>query len=822
MNGASLNDFPLPTAPALSGLPAEKPILFVSVRELASLVCAGGDLGGGSFSGPNRALEGTRGHQRVQKSRPPGYETEVFLRHEVDALDVALRIAGRIDGVSRTVYGIKLEEIKTLARAWNQKANPEHWAQLKVYGFIYAQQHGLAELELQLTYLELQSNRLHELTELWRFESLRAFFDRTVAVYIEWMRKELRWRGQRDSSLTALPFPHRLLRPGQGALMQEVEFAITHGSKLFAEAPTGIGKTVSALYPALRALGHGQVGKIFYLTSKGSGRAIAEKALADARSGGARVRSLSLTAREKICFGEQKPCDTASCPYAKGYYDRSRRALEELLEREAMTRPVIEEVARKHTVCPFELSLEAAHWADVIICDYNYVFDPGAYLRSLFEEDGNEFLFLIDEAHNLVDRSREMFSAEITAGELEALRAFAEDTSPQCAAALRSAAIEAHALGEEHLGEERVECALAEAPGNLVTMLQGVVGSAEEWLALNKQTEYRLALTDLYFRALAFVRISEGFNDRYATIVRRERGTTLVRLFCVDASQMLASALARGRAAVFFSATLSPLEYFRTTLGGAETDRMLSLNSPFPQERMGVLVNSTIRTDFKNRGRSYEDVALGIGQLAEARSGRYIAFFPSHDYLQQTLARFKALFPSLEAVVQRRTMNDAEREEFLDKFDLPQPPINGLLLNDEPARARVGFAVMGGVFGEGIDLVGERLIGAIIVGVGLPQVCLERNLIKNYFDERGGSGFSHAYVYPGMNKVVQAAGRVIRSEEDRGVAMLIDARFAQRPYRDLLPPWWQPQLCNKENTRPLAQSFWAGAPGGELSEALLE
>jgi len=805
----NVRDLPQPSLelPSSGAAALQLPQLSISVRELVAFSCAAGDLGGGSFSGPNRALEGSKGHQRVQKSRPPGYQTEVSLRHETNFGDLTLRILGRIDGVSRTVYGVRLEEIKTLAGAWSRNADPEHWAQLKIYGFIYAQQHGLSEVELQLTYLELQTNRLHELVELWRFESLRAFFERVTGAYVEWMRKELRWRACRDASLAELPFPHDTLRPGQQQLIDQVSNAINSGHKLFAEAPTGIGKTASVLFPALHALGGRKAEKIFYLTAKGSGKIIAEKSVSDFRSVGARVRSLTLTAREKICFGDQKPCDTSTCPFAKGYYDRSKAALKDLLEREFITRGVIEEVARKHTVCPFQLSLEAVDWSELIVCDYNYLFDPAAFLKHLFAAPGNDYLFLIDEAHNLLERAREMFSAEITSSELEGLRPFLQDVAPECAVGLRAAVKELEALSEEFLPEGRPECAIAESPRNLTTMLQGVVTSAEAWLSLNKKTEFREALTELYFKALAFVRTAEIFDDSHVTIVRRENGSILVRLFCVDPSRLLSAALQRGRTAIFFSATLSPLEYFRETLGGAPTDPLLSLTSPFPQEHMGLFINPRVRTDFRNRGRSYEEIALGIGHVALSRSGRYLAFFPSYDYLQQTLARFKILFPQLEVLVQRRSMSDAEREEFLDQFDLSLP--NDTLQESSTPAAKLGFAVMGGVFGEGIDLVGDRLIGAIIVGVGLPQVCLERDLIKNYYDVQGKRGFAYAYIYPGMNKVLQAAGRVIRSEHDRGLALLVDARFAERPYRDLLPSWWAPKLVDTTTLPEVATTFWS-------------
>jgi DNA excision repair protein ERCC-2 len=883
---------------------ASKPVFSVQVRELVEFALRQGDLGGErDFVGRNRALAGTRGHQRLQRSRPAGYQKEVRLKHEIETPEFILRIQGRIDGLLVSAQEVLLEEIKTVQGGWDRVADPLHWAQAKIYGFIYAHAKALEHITIQLSYLNLDTGEVTELRDRSSLAELSAFFEKATAIYLEWLRAHYSWCRQRDESIRSVAFPFPDYRPGQRELAVAAYRALARGGRLFLEAPTGIGKTISVLFPAIKALGVGKLERIFYLTARTSGRAVAQKALADLRQAGLHLRTLTLIAKDKICLKEGQPCDPAACPRARGYYDRSKAAMREALVREDITRPVLEAIGEEHQVCPYELSLDLSSWVDVVVCDYNYVFDPKVYLRRHFTDEPGEYAFLVDEAHNLVDRAREMFSADLDTREIEEVRHTLKQAVPRCARALSklSSAIRKlanpaspsadpdepsdpttelalfapapiregerprepkhlHAAAQFRAREDARPPGLAvlhspntsrEFPDSLTQPLEAALKEAEAWLARNEPADFRERLLELFFRLHSFQRTAELCDERYVTITdhgfqgrskpsggaravparsadkhRRcpeekeiqeqwwplragtARGpaepnavlpgaTVRVRLFCLDPSFLLRQALARGKAAIFFSATLMPIDYYRALLGGSEEDPLLQLPSPFPPQHLAVLVQDRIRTHFKARAESLPDVVQAIASLVEGRRGNYIAYFPSYQYLTAVQEQFHTQHPSVPILVQRPGMSEPEREAFLTAFDA------------DHGETLVGFAVMGGVFGEGIDLVGDRLIGAIIVGVGLPQLCVERDLIRDYFKGKSKAGFDYAYTFPGMNRVLQATGRVIRSETDRGVVLLIDARFNEQRYRRLFPAWWHPvRARNTAEIRSVLAEFW--------------
>ena len=416
---------------------ASKPVFSVQVRELVEFALRQGDLGGErDFVGRNRALAGTRGHQRLQRSRPTGYQKEVRLRHEIETGDFILRIQGRIDGLLVSSQEVLLEEIKTVQGGWDRVADPLHWAQAKIYGFIYAQANALEHITIQLTYLNLDTGEVTELRDRSSLAELSAFFEKATAIYLEWLRAHYNWCRQRDESIRSVAFPFPDYRPGQRELAVAAYRALARGGRLFLEAPTGIGKTISVLFPTIKALGEGKLERIFYLTARTSGRAVAQKALADLRQAGLHLRTLTLIAKEKICVQEGQPCDPAACPFARGYYDRAKAAMREALAGEDITRPVLKAISQKHQVCPFELSLDLSVWVDVIVCDYNYVFDPKVYLRRHFTDEPGDYAFLVDEAHNLVDRAREMFSADLETREIQEVHRALKQAMPRCAKAL--------------------------------------------------------------------------------------------------------------------------------------------------------------------------------------------------------------------------------------------------------------------------------------------------------------------------------------------------------------------------------------------------
>jgi DNA excision repair protein ERCC-2 len=783
---------------------AAKPIHPVSVRDLVEFVLRRGDLGGErEFVGSDRALAGIRGHQKIQRSRPSGYLTELAVEHKVEVEEFTLLIRGRIDGLLITSERVLLEEIKTVSASWKHEADPLHWAQVKFYGFMHTRENPLKELVIQLVYLELPAGKVTEFRETVSFAELSEFFTTTAAEYVAWLRDRHHWCLARDASIGALAFPFPQYRPGQRELAVAAYRVLANGGRSFLAAPTGIGKTLSTLFPAVKALKEGKLERIFYLTARTVGRAIAEKALVDLRRAGLKLRAVTLTAKEKVCVREGHPCDPLTCPLSRGYFDRVKPAIREALAQEEITRSVLEAIGQKHQVCPFELSLDVSVWVDAIICDYNYVFDPQVYLHRHFAEDGGAYAFLVDEAHNLVDRARDMFSADLEGSEILDVKRAIGRAAPRCAKALARLHTALKKLGRATSADDEpiepsdpsaelnlfpvkaptirtqsddVSTSL-EFPESLVVPLETALDEAEKWLVKNQPAEFREALLALYFHLHSFRRAAEVYDERFVTII--ESDPAKVRLFCLDPSLLLRKAMARGKAAIFFSATLTPVDYYRTLLGGDAEDPVLQLSSPFPPENLAVLIHDRIQTHFKGRAESLGEVVAAIETLISGRRGNYLVYFPSYQYLNDVLREFQVHQPTVPVLVQKPGMTELERDEFLSAFAVK----HGDML--------VGFAVLGGIFGEGIDLVGERLIGAVIVGVGLPQLCVERDLIRDYFQQQNSAGFEYAYTFPGMNRVLQAIGRVIRSETDRGIVLLIDARFNETRYRRLFPAWWE-------------------------------
>ena len=717
-----------------------------------------------------------------------------------------------------------LEEIKTVDGSQTEAADPLHWAQAKCYGYIYAHDHQLTKISIQLTYLDLETGRLTEFRNEFSFAELTVFFQETTAVYVNWMQDRHNWCQQRDQSIQTLPFPFACYRPGQREVAVAVYRALARGGRLFIEAPTGIGKTISVLFPAAKTLSEGKLERIFYLTARSSGRTVAQKAVSDLRRAGLHLRTLTLTAKEKICPVEGQTCDPGTCPLARGYYDRCKPAMQAALAQETITREVLQALAREHQVCPFELSLDVSAWVDMVICDYNYVFDPRVYLRRHFAEDGEAYAFLVDEAHNLVDRARAMFSADLDCREIQTVRRALKTAVPRCAKALtRLIAALRQLTGPSNSADQPIkpsdpsfELNLFPAqnqetssrglvdstrisrdfPTALQAPLEQAIEEAQSWLAANRPADFRESLLQLYFRLQSFQRTAELYDQRYTTLV--QPGPLLrVTLFCLDPSFLLRKALARGKSAIFFSATLTPVDYYRSLLGGSPEDPLLQLPCPFPPQNLAVLVQQRIRTDFKARGDSLAAVVEAIQALVKGRPGNYLVYLPSYQYLTTVQELFHTREPSIPLLVQRPGMTEPERDAFLAAFTV------------DHRKILVGFAVLGGVFGEGIDLVGDRLIGAVVVGVGLPQLCAQRDLIREYFEQTTGAGFDYAYRFPGMNRVLQATGRVIRSERDRGVILLIDKRLAEPRYRRLLPAWWRLVLVqNHAEIDECLSQFW--------------
>jgi DNA excision repair protein ERCC-2 len=647
-----------------------------------------------------------------------------------------------------------------------------------------------------LTYNHLDTDEIREIRKSFDSTELELFFFEVVDRFIEWAARMDEWRRIRDQSLRDLSFPFASYRPGQRSMAVEVYRTVKAGHQLIVQAPTGIGKTVAVLFPALKAMAEEHTERFVYLTARTTGKGVAEKTLEALRESGMRAKSVTLTAKDKICFNPEKACNGEECEFARRFYDRIGDACLELFERDHFGREALEDVARRHRVCPFELSLELALWADGIIGDYNYAFDPTVSLKRFLEDESTRTVFMVDEAHNLVDRAREMYSAEIDKASFLELRRHTRNV-PDIYKSLGKI--------NSHLVKKRKQCESAggvvaedEPPEKLYPLLRRFLRSTEQWLSTQGRLPEPLrdVLLDVYFDAHRFLRTAERYDETYSTCYERTGSNLKLKLFCKDPSTQLGEALARSESALFFSATLTPARYFQNIFGCGSSVRYLSLPSPFPPEHLSLVISDKISTLYRRREQTKEAVAATLIELVEHRRGNYLLYFPSYEYMMSVHELFSARRPHTDILVQAPSMTEPGRDAFLRRFE------------KENEQTLVGFAVMGGVFGEGIDLAGNRLTGAAVVGVGLPAICQERELIRDYYQRRG-SGFEFAYLYPGINRVLQAAGRVIRSENDRGTVLLIDERFSRPVYRSLLPSYWQPvRVGDQDKLREALAAFW--------------
>ena len=760
----------------------------------------------------------------------------------------------------RTPSKVTIEEIKGVYADVSKMEEPVpvHLAQAKCYAFITASQQNLPEISVCMTYVNLETEHIRRFSESYTQEELDLWFSDLLDSCRKWIEFRVRWDGLRDESMKDLEFPFAY-RKGQRELTADVYRTILRRKQLFVEAPTGTGKTMSVLFPAVRALGEGVAVKIFYLTARTVTGTVAQEALHILRSCGLSCKSLSLTAKEKICPLEVCDCRPAACPRAKGHFDRVNEALYEMItEQDDFSREAVLAQAEKWNVCPHELQLDLADFADVVICDYNYVFDPNARLKRFFGEGSrkDDYVFLIDEAHNLVERGRDMFSADLTRREFlnmsgEVKKFTGKDRGQAAGASTGMTGKSTGTTGEstgmtgkatgttgESTGmtgastgmtgefreslaklrkgiarcsrlmfEMRKNCTqdgTMDFPEVLATALMNLSGAAEDVLTGLKedpQSEFRQSLLAFYFRITAFLNMSELVDEHYMICQQalpEDVSDYRIRLFCVNPAANLQQCLDRGRSAVFFSATLLPVRYYRSLLSGRTDDYAVYIPSIFPEENRLVVIGRDVSSRYRRRSpEEFRRMALYIREVTSCRRGNYMAFFPSYTLMESVAGAFAELDGAPAILMQKRSMTEADREDFLEKF----------------SRGRedtlVGFCVMGGIFSEGIDLAGDRLIGAVIVGTGIPQVCFEREILKKYYDDRGEDGFGYAYRYPGMNKVLQAAGRVIRTPDDRGVIVLLDDRFTKEEYRGMFPREWERvEAAQVKNVGAIIESFW--------------
>lgn len=779
----------------------EQPVIRISVRSLVEFIMRSGDIDN-RIAGADKdsMLLGGKIHRKIQRRMGSDYHAEIGLKFEVPCKGFLLMIEGRADGIIETPEGIVIDEIKGVLKDLNLLKEPVgvHLAQARCYAYIYASQKKLEEIGIQMTYCNMETEEIKRFQSVYSFQELDTWFWELIGKYEKWARYQIQWKGKRNQSIKEIEFPFAY-REGQKDLVVSVYRTILRKKKLFIQAPTGVGKTMATVFPAVKAIGEGLGEKLFYLTAKTITRTVAWQAFDTLKEQALRMKVIVLTAKEKICFCEETNCNPDACPYAKGHYDRVNDAVYELITTsDEMSREILEEQARKWQVCPHEMSLDIAEWVDAVICDYNYVFDPNAYLRRFFGEGNKgEYLFLIDEAHNLVERGREMYSAQIYKEDILKIKKLVKDRDEKLARKLNDCNKQLLALKRECDGLQ-----VLDSVSHIYLKLMALMTEMERYLEDCKEEEIRQEVLNLYFSVRTFLNIHDRLDENYLIYSELEdSGRFKLRLFCVNPANCLQEFLDKGNSTIFFSATLLPIHYYKKLLSTSKEDYAIYAESPFDPARRQLILGTDVSTKYTRRGEDmYRRYARYLIQVARTRIGNYIAFFPSYRFMEEVYEVFVDLLKEdqeIEYVMQSQYMSEEAREIFLENFE------------EDRKHSLMGFCVMGGIFSEGIDLAEDKLIGAIIIGTGLPQVCRERELLKNYFDAHGLRGFDYAYLYPGMNKVLQSAGRVIRTDEDRGVILLLDVRFRDGRYQETFPREWKEYaLCNVENVEDYLETFW--------------
>lgn len=778
----------------------EKPIVRISVRNLVEFILRNGDLVSGSGTSDKEAmLKGSRLHRKIQKQMGSHYQPEVSLKKDTEYDDLILRVEGRADGIFLQDEQFCIDEIKGVYKKLELMEEPVlvHRAQALCYAWIYLDAHDLEKIDIQMTYAHLDTEVIKRFRETLTRAELKQWYEELTDSYHKWLAYQIEWREKRNESMKKLEFPFEY-RKGQRKMVSGIYHAISKKEQIFIQAPTGVGKTMSAVFPAVRAIGQGMAETVFYLTARTITRTVAQDAFEILRDRGLLFKVVTITAKEKLCFCDKPECDPEKCPYAKGHYDRINDAVYELWTTEqSFDRETLLRHAQKWQVCPFELSLDLAVWMDGVICDYNYVFDPNVYLKRFFGENvSGNYLFLIDEAHNLVDRGREMYSASISLDDVIETRKFVKPYSQKLWKKLGKVKKQMEEL-KQNCGEWKVQ----ENAGVLPISLLSVQGEMDQLLEEPPAQEVVDGILDFYFAVRNFLNISELVDDNYVVYAAfDDNGRFYMKLFCVNPAENLQKYLDKGNSTVFFSATLLPLQYYRKMLSTRSENFGMYVESPFEQKKRCLMICRDVSSKYTRRGyEEYRKIAEYIARMSWQKKGNYMVFFPSYRLMEDVYQVYQDEFSVswVRCISQHASMTELEREEFLEEF------------TEETEETLVGFCVMGGIFSEGIDLIGDRLIGAAVVGTGLPQVNCEREILKGYYDEKGEQGFDYAYRYPGMNKVLQAAGRVIRTKEDTGAILLMDERFLNRDYRNLFPREWNDACtCTLGNVEKHLQAFW--------------
>lgn len=778
----------------------EFPVIKISVRNLVEFILRSGDIDNriGTLAKADAMQQGSRIHRKIQKKMGASYRPEVPLNIQIETDSYILKVEGRADGIIEEEEPV-IDEIKGVYKNLETLLEPVpvHRAQAMCYAYIYGEKENLDRIRIQMTYCNLDTEEIKRFTEAFSFQELENWFYEIIDQYTKWADFQFQWKKTMTASIAELEFPYAY-REGQKKLAQDVYRTILRKKNIFIQAPTGTGKTLTAIFPAVKAVGEGLAERIFYLTAKTITATVARDTFALFCELGYRAKVILITAKEKMCPLEEMDCNPVHCPYAKGHFDRVNDAVFDLLQKKDFyTREVLLKQAEGFQVCPFEMCLDTASFCDDIICDYNYVFDPNVYLKRFFG-DGvqGEYIFLVDEAHNLVERGREMYSAAVYKNDFLSMRKILKKYDKKLEQALSQC--------NKHLLSYKRECdtyqVYNEDISALIFSLMRLGERMELFLQRNLDFPEKKEVMDFYFSLRDFLGVYERVDERYVIYGEHgEDGGFRMRLFCVDPSYNLQECLDKSRATVFFSATLLPIGFYKEMLSAKGDNYAVYATTSFKKEQKLLLIGRDVSSRYTRRNeQEFQKIAFYIRDIIAGKKGNYMIFFPSYQLLSQVYEEFAKIAPSgLTFIRQESGMGEGQREAFLQAFE------------GESGDSMAAFCVLGGIFGEGIDLKEERLIGAVIVGTGLPQIGHEREILKNYFQEKNGEGFDYAYRFAGMNKVLQAAGRVIRTAEDRGVIVLLDERFLESSYLRLFPREWEDyKVCTLKDAGERTKEFW--------------
>ena len=746
----------------------------IAIKELAYFTSMSGSLTLEFFSNADLA-RGSKAHDYLQAKYNSLSQKEVYIKKEIDFNNETFLLHGYIDGVLNIDDEIIIEEIKSTTKELDEidiDYHKEHLAQAKIYAYLYALEHDMDNIKVRLTYVSVVDYDTKSIDNVFNISDLEDFTFNVLEEYIKFLNLVRDSKINKEKTIDEIKFPYKNMRLGQKDFMAACYKALKENEILYTIAPTGIGKTIAALFSAIKTLKNDE--KLFYLTAKTSGKESPIYALNKLKESGLKIKSIDITAKAKICNMNHKHCQADDCPFAIGYFDRLKAATFEIFEKyDIYDKSIILDIANKHKICAFEFSLYLSYYCDIVIADYNYVFDPKAHLIRYVDDDTYQMKVLVDEAHNLISRSKEMYSAILKENDIRSLRKLFTGLKPsirkECNLLLEIIDEYRSKLAEKALYVDLM-------PNNdLNVAIKDLLIKIEECIDNNKKLNDKDKIMEQYFKLLDFYNTSSYFSDAHRHLAKLENDEVIIEYYCLDASSFILDTIKSSiKGIVFFSATLYPIEYHANLITKGE-GKYLELKSPFDSNNLDIIINNKISTKYKYRNDSIDSIIEAIEVITKNHSGNYIVFFPSYSYLE--LVASNLVDYDFELIIQKNNMSDLEREEVINKFKTT-------------TNTKVGFFVMGGAFAEGIDFIGDALTGVIVVGVGLPLLCDENNILKDYFEEIYNDGFDYAYTYPGFTKVIQAVGRVIRDENDRGIANLIDDRLTQNKYLNLMPKHW--------------------------------